>query len=136
MSENTDKYLVFYMPWDKKTFLHILNITNDPVTNEASYYFNDTSVSYNKMQNSSELVVTDFQLDDAENNNKEVLELLYNSNREVHQISKYTLFDKKNGNIIIKSTSDNSIDIYKRGSSDKITASSSEEQQELSLIHI
>ena len=133
MSENTDKYLVFYMPWDKKTFLHILNITNDPVTNEASYYFNDTSVSYNKMQNSSELVVTDYQLDDAENNNKEVLEPLYNSNREVHQISKYTLFDKKNGNIIIKSSSDNSIDIYKRGSSDKITASSSEEQQETSF---
>tara|TARA_A100001015_G_scaffold209620_1_gene234728 strand:+ start:8705 stop:10387 length:1683 start_codon:yes stop_codon:yes gene_type:complete len=133
MSENTDNYLVFYMPWDKKTFLHVLNITNEPVTNEASYYFNDTSVSYNKMQNSSELVVTDFQLDDAEDNNKDVLEPLYNSNREVHQISKYTLFDKKNGNIIIKSSSDNSIDIYKRGSSDKITANSSEEQQETSF---
>jgi hypothetical protein len=133
MSENTDKYLVFYMPWDKKTFIHVLNTTNDLVTNEASYYFNDTSVSYNKLLNSSELVMTDYQLDDAENNNKEVLEPLYNSNREVHQISKYTLFDKKNGNIIIKSTSDNSIDIYKRGSTDKITANSTEEEQEASF---
>ena len=130
MSENTDKYLVIYMPWDKKTFLHVLNIANEPVTNEASYYFNDTSVSYSKMLNSSDLVITDYQLDDAENNNKEVLESLYNSNREVHQISKYTLFDKKNGNIIIKSSSDDSIDIYKRGSNDKITANSSAEEQE------
>ena len=129
-SENTDKYVVFYMPWDKKTFLHVLKLTNDTATNESSYYFNDTSISHSKMLNSSNLAITDFQVDDSENNNTDVLEPLYNTTRKLHQISKYTLFDKKNGNIIIKTDDNNFIEIYKRGSNDKIIATAPEQEEE------
>ena len=120
-SMNTDKYNVLYMPWGKKTFIHVLNLSTEPVTNEASFYFNDTSVAYSKMMNGSELFVSDYQMDADENNNKDVLEPLYNTERKVYQLSQYVKYDKKNGNIIIDTDSDESLDIYKRGNSNKIT---------------
>ena len=119
---NTDKYSVFYLPWGKKTFLHVLNLSSTPVSNEATYLFSDTSVVYSKMMDGSKIYIGEHTIDYDENNGKDITIPAYNTGRKVHQLNKYVHYDMKNGNIIIAGEND-SLDIYKRGDKNKITIS-------------
>jgi hypothetical protein len=119
---NTDKYSVFYLPWGKKTFLHVLNLSSKPVSNEATYLFSDTSVVYSKMMDGSKIYIGEHTIDYDENNGKDITIPAYNTSRKVHQLNKYVHYDMKNGNIIIAGEND-SLDIYKRGDKNKITIS-------------
>lgn len=117
---NTDTYSVLYMPWGKKTFLHVLDTTTTPVKNEASFLFSDTSVVYSKLLDGTEIYVSTGTEDLDTNNSKEVSLSMYNSNRKVHQLSKFVHYDMKNGNIIVAGENE-SIDVYKRGEKNKMT---------------
>ena len=122
---NTDMYSVFYMPWGKKTFLHILNTSSSPVANEGSFLFSDTSVVYSKMLDGSEIYVGEYNVDGDENNYKEVTKAVYNTSRKVYQLNKYVHYDLKNGNLLI-TKGNNTLDVYKRGDNNKITIHQSE----------
>ena len=125
----TDAYHVLYMPWDKKTYLHVLNTTNDnnnSLTNKyshvASYLFSNTSTAQNIDFNNQEMYITDYIQDVDANNNKNVLEQKYNSEREVYQISKNVKYDMKGGNILVFNDDENTIEVLKRDSNvNKIT---------------
>ena len=125
----TDAYHVLYMAWDKKTYLHVLNTTNDnnnSLTNKyshvASYLFSNTSTAQNIDHNNEEMYITDYIQDVDANNNKNVLEQKYNSEREVYQISKNVKYDMKGGNILVFNDDDNTIEVLKRDSNvNKIT---------------
>ena len=125
----TDAYHVLYMPWDKKTYLHVLNTSNDndnSLTNKyshvASYLFSNTSVAQNIDLNNQEMYITDYIQDVHANNNKNVLEQKYNSDREIYQISKNVKYDMKGGNILVFNDDENTIEVLKRDSNvNKIT---------------
>ena len=116
---DTDKYAVLYMPWGKKTFLHVLNQSCEPVANEASYLFSDTSVIYSKLLDGSEIYIGEYTIDHDENNGKDITIPEYNTERKVYQLNKYVHYDMKNGNLIIADY--NSLDVYKRDDKNKIT---------------
>ena len=128
--DNLDEYNVFYIPWGKKTYMHIINADSESPSHEYSYLFSDTSVVYNQSLDSVPLEIGDFVQDDDSNNNKEVIEASYNTNRKVYQISKYVKYDKKNGNLIITNTNTNSLDVYKRNNTTKITINISDDDSE------
>lgn len=129
-SENTDSYTVFYMPWNKKSYLHIVNTTPDIPVSEQFYLFSDTSVVYSKDLTSTPIGASSYIQDVDSNNNTEVLESNYNSDARVYQISKYVKFDKRNGNLLISSNQNSSIDVYKRNSENKITINVSDSSDE------
>uniref|UniRef100_A0A6C0IP21 Uncharacterized protein n=1 Tax=viral metagenome TaxID=1070528 RepID=A0A6C0IP21_9ZZZZ len=116
---NTDKYSVLYMPWGKKTFLHVLDTTTSPITNEASFLFSDTSVVYSKILDGSEIYIEDYKIDADEHNNTDVSVPMYNSARKVHQLNKFVHYDMKNGSLLL-SSGEEGVDVYKRGDTNKI----------------
>lgn len=128
--ENTDSYTVFYMPWDKKSYLHIVNTTPETPVSEQFYLFSDTSVVYSKDLTSTPVGASSYIQDVDSNNNSEVLEANYNSDAKVYQISKYVKLDKRNGNLLISSNQNSSIDVYKRNSENKITINVSDSTDE------
>ena len=129
-NDGVDEYNVFYIPWGKKTYMHIIDANSDSPAHEYSYLFSDTSVVYNQSLDSVPLEIGEYVQDDDSNNNKDVIESNYNTNRKVFQISKYVKYDKKNGNIIITNTNSNSLDVFKRNSTTKITINISDDDSE------
>jgi hypothetical protein len=130
VADDVDEYNVFYIPWGKKTYIHILDADATSPAHEYSYLFNDTSVVYNQSMDGVPLEIGEYVQDNDSMNNNELLEPNYNTTRKVYQISKYVKYDKKNGNIIITNTSTNSIDVYKRNSTSKITINISDDSSE------
>ncbi len=130
-SDETDKYTVFYMPWGKKTYLHVINTSTDPAQSEHFYLFSDTSVVYSKDLNSTPLTASSYIQDTDSNNNYEIITSNYNSARKVYQISKYVKYDLKNGNLLITNNQNNSIELHKRNTESKIfiNVSSSDEER-------
>lgn len=120
-SDSTDKYTVFYMPWGKKTFLHVINTTPDPHLSEHFYLFSDTSVVYSKDLNSTPLDASSYVQDVDSDNNYEVIVSNYNSARKVYQVSKHVKYDMKNGNLLVTNNQNNSIELYKRNNENKIS---------------
>lgn len=130
-SDTTSKYTVFYMPWGKKTYLHVINTSTNPAQSEHFYLFSDTSVVYNKDLNSAPLTASSYIQDTDSNNNYEIIISNYNSARKVYQIQKYVKYDLKNGNLLITSNQNNSIEVHKRNTESKISinVSSSDEER-------
>ncbi len=130
-SDTTNKYTVFYMPWGKKTYLHVINTSTNPAQSEHFYLFSDTSVVYNKDLNSAPLTASSYIQDTDSNNNYEIIISNYNSARKVYQISKYVKYDLKNGNLLITNNQNNSIEVHKRNTESKISinVSSSDEER-------
>jgi hypothetical protein len=129
-SDATDDYTVFYIPWDKRTFVHIVNTSPDTPLNVYSYLFSNTSTVYSKNMNNSPLAVTAYIQDIDSNNNSEVIEPNYNSSRKVYQISKYVKYDMKNGNLLVTNSGSSQIKVYKRNQENLITINVSDSAEE------
>jgi len=112
-SSNTDNYCVFYIPWYKSTYIHVINKTAK--TNIATYYFDNNGdnqyYSYDGTPSSS-IGITYNQFTSVSGTNKE---LLYDSSANLYQIGKYVKYDILNGNLILqKDEADTNITVYKR----------------------
>jgi hypothetical protein len=139
VTDRTDKYQLFYMPWADNTYIHIIKINNRNGTNSnnngvygvfsqvhvMSYLFGSGSTMSNKYYSVQPPPIQTQNDDNDPNNDKYVYDDLYDEKKSVYQLSKYIRFDKSNGNLIIRGQSpEKSITIYKRnngGNSEKST---------------
>jgi hypothetical protein len=139
VTDRTDKYQLFYMPWADNTYIHIIKINNRNGTNNnnvvygdfsqvhvMSYLFGSGSTMSNKYYSVQPRPIQTQNDDNDPNNDKYVYDDLYDEKKSVYQLSKYVRFDKSNGNLIIRGQSpENSITIYQRnkgGVGEKSTA--------------
>ena len=116
-SENTDRYQLFYMPWDDSTYIHVLKLrdygsTNNSPSHLMSYMFGPAKTMVNKYHNSQRISITSKNDDIDANNGKYVYDTYYDPIKTVYQLSKNVKFDKSNGNLIIRSTT--GITVYDR----------------------
>jgi hypothetical protein len=118
-STNTSSYQVFYMPWDTKTYIHIvrLNSAFDSGDSQNLYTFKyETGSSPDITRyNNEPMKLTSQEPDKDTNNNTYVTDPYYDTSKKVYQLSKYVKFDASNGELIIRSN--NSITVYNRNKS-------------------
>ena len=115
-SQNTDKYCVFYIPWNVDTYIHILNVTNKKhVGSFLQSNTNNTILNSNIYNNVSINLNTTYSDNDV-NNNTFLLDNYYDNQKTLYQISKNVKFDITNGSLILqRSTSPTkTISIYTR----------------------
>jgi hypothetical protein len=122
--KNTDKYKVIYIPWDKRTYIHILNMTSK--SHVGSFMFGkdvpNIFIDY-KLSNITPASNTN---DSDINNNKYIKLPKYDPKISIYQINKSTFFDVRNGYLIVNPTTpsgDVSVpNVYNRsGDSNSIT---------------
>ena len=115
-STNTSSYQVFYMPWDTKTYMHMVRLKSafDSGDSQNMYTFKyETGSSPDITRYTNEPIkLTSQEADKDTNNNKYVVDPYYDSSKKVYQLSKYVKFDASNGELIIRSN--NSITVYNR----------------------
>ena len=126
-SESTNKYAVVYVPWDKKTFIHVLNVSSSPFTQEGSFLFSEDGSPQGKLLQGETLENMDCVEEMDPNNDKDVLEPSYNHDRTVYQLCKHVKYDLKNGNLLLLNEDMTNIDIYNRENRSKDTIQRFEE---------
>ena len=120
-SGHTNKYAVIYVPWDKKTFIHVINVSSSPFAQEGSFLFNEDETPQGKLLQGETLENMDCEEEMDPENNKDVLEPSYNHERTVHQLCKHVKYDLKNGNLLVLNKEMTDIDIYNREDRNKET---------------
>lgn len=126
---------VFYIPWKKDTYLHLIETTSEPYTNVSSYLFSDNNVAHGKQLNDSVLEIKDYVQDTNDKNNTEVLEPAYNSKRKVFQMSQFVQYDMKNGNLILKNSNSNTLDVLNRQNGSKMVITYSDKEADKETTH-
>ena len=117
--EKTDKYVVCVMPWRTDTYIHIINISEDKPTNLISFSFtyNNIATSFNAFTagettmtgtetNADETktdIITEYKSDNHADNNKMVIEPLYDSKQKVYQLAKNVKYDITSSNLLVLS---------------------------------
>jgi hypothetical protein len=97
---NNNNYNVFYMPWNKDTFIHIIDNINK--TQLATFLFSPGSeIKSLYYSPPKDIGLTSYVSDNSSDNNKMVLEPLYDGIKYVYQLSQYVKYDLINSNIII-----------------------------------
>ena len=139
--ENTDKYVVCVMPWRSDTYIHIINLTEDNPSNLISFSFtyNNIATSFDAFSagentvsgsktnsvtdtdgttsDTSENIVSEYKSDNHADNNKMVIEPLYDSKKKVYQLAKNVKYDITSSNLIVLSKDSDSkteLTVYKR----------------------
>ena len=126
-SEHTNKYAVIYVPWDKKTFIHVIDVSSTPFKQEGSFLFSEDETPQGKLLQGETLENMDCVEEMDANNNKDMLEPSYNHKRNVHQLCKHVKYDLKNGNLLLLNEDMTNIDIYNRENRNKETIQRFEE---------
>jgi hypothetical protein len=126
-SNNTDKYTVFYISWNKDTYVHIIKKTPMPHSHVASYFLgNDKTIKINSYQRP-------FNLNGYNNFIKPTvltsIEPLYSPTKVLYNIGQYVKYDDTNGNLIIQMFPDGNtkaITVFDRtGASKPVTTAAS-----------
>jgi hypothetical protein len=94
-------YCVLYMPWGNLTYIHIIdNASNNQV---ATFLFHPTNPPQSLYYAPGNVVgLTSYVMDADTANNSMVTEPLYNTSRQVYQISHYVKYDPLNGNLLVQ----------------------------------
>jgi len=102
-NDNTGRYSVMYIPWMTETYIHIID--NDNPKEMKTYMFSDNN-NFNYSKTSVPSVLNSFVNDNDISNNKMTIDRVYNSTKEVYQISKNIRYDLSNSNLIVNTESD------------------------------
>jgi hypothetical protein len=98
-----NSYCLFYMPWGKNTYIHVVDsASNENLVTVLFSPDNPPKSIYYQIGN--KVGLTSFVLDSDITNHSMVAEQLYNTTRQVYQISHYVKYDVLNGNLILKNT--------------------------------
>jgi len=121
-SKNTDKYCLFYMPWNNNTYMHVINLTNNTHVATFSHLGANSGnklfqrkmwpVDSNGVPNSA-IGLNQVSIDADRNNNTLVSDQFYDSKKALYQISQYVKYDITNGNLLVR-TATGAI-VYSRG---------------------
>jgi hypothetical protein len=118
-SSNTDKYTLFYIPWDTSTYIHIIN--NNTWSNVGSYMLTaNDDYAYKMFSQNSAIALSSYVLDNDLNNNTTISDSYYDPKKKLYQLSKYIRYDITNSNLIVIGGSDETsknITIYDRSGS-------------------
>lgn len=96
-----NSYTLLYMPWDNKTYIHMID--NASNNNLATFLFSPGSPPQSIYYPPGNVVgLTSFVMDADIANNTMVTEPLYNTSRQVYQISHYVKYDVLNGNLLVQ----------------------------------
>jgi len=113
-STNTDTYQILYVGWGLRTYLHIMNLTQN--TNVGSFIFGkDTfgqniSFSPQYVIHGKNTLFSGTNTDDSDSKNSTYVKLPdYDATAELYQINKSTFFDNRNGNLIVRIGNSNTI---------------------------
>jgi hypothetical protein len=108
---NNYNYNVFYMPWNKDTFIHIIDNINKKQL--ATFLFSPGS-EIKSLYNSppKDIGLTSYVSDNSSDNNKMVIEPLYDGIKYVYQLSQYVKYDLMNSNLIITTEPTRTLAVY------------------------
>jgi hypothetical protein len=108
---NNNNYNVFYMPWSKDTFIHIIDNINK--TQLATFLFSPGSETKSLYYSPpTDIGLTDYVNDNSSDNNKMVIEPLYDDIKHVYQLSQYVKYDLVNSNLIITTEPTRTLVVY------------------------
>ena len=108
---NNYNYNVFYMPWNKDTFIHIIdNINKKQLSTFLFSPGSETKSLYYSQPTNIDL--TDYVSDNSNDNNKMVIEPLYDDIKHVYQLSQYVKYDLVNSNLIITTEPTRKVVVY------------------------
>jgi hypothetical protein len=108
---NNYNYNVFYMPWNKDTFIHIIdNINKKQLSTFLFSPGSETKSLYYSQPTNIDL--TDYVSDNSNDNNKMVIEPLYDDIKHVYQLSQYVKYDLVNSNLIITTEPTRKLVVY------------------------
>jgi hypothetical protein len=116
-STKTDPYVVFYLPWNDSTYIHMINISGGIQNHQHSvtelyYQTSQNSINYS---NSFLKFVSTKSLDDFNASNNKFIRLpAYDPSYSIFQMSSNIYFDVRNGQVIITNPETNSILVYPR----------------------
>ena len=104
-------YHVFYMPWNKDTYMHVID--NNSKTQLATFLFSPGSETKKYYYSPPmEIGLTNYVTDNNTDNNKMVIEPLYDDIKNVFQLSQYVKYDIINSNIIITKEPTKTLVVY------------------------
>jgi len=108
---NNNNYNVFYMPWNKDTFIHIIDNINK--TQLATFLFSPGSETKSLYYSPpTDIGLTNYVNDNSSDNNKMVIEPLYDDIKHVYQLSQYVKYDLVNSNLIITTEPTRTLVVY------------------------
>lgn len=108
---NNNNYNVFYMPWNKDTFIHIIDNINKKQL--ATFLFSPGSETKSLYYSPpTDIGLTNYVNDNSIDNNKMVIEPLYDDIKHVYQLSQYVKYDLVNSNLIITTEPTRTIVVY------------------------
>jgi hypothetical protein len=108
---NNYNYNVFYMPWNKDTFIHIIDNINKKQL--ATFLFSPGSETKSLYYSPPiDIGLTEYVSDNSSDNNKMVIEPLYDDIKHVYQLSQYVKYDLVNSNLIITTEPTKTIVVY------------------------
>jgi hypothetical protein len=111
-SLNTHRYMVSYIPWSTSTFIHIINVSTRKHVSSFLFNENGDPQKYDYNDSVDDIIVGKAILDNNPNNDKEIIEPLYDTNQKVHQLTTNVKYDSTNSYLIINSRT--GITIYNR----------------------
>ena len=121
-SSNTDKYCLFYIPWNNTTYIHIIDLTKK---SHVATYSHLGANSGSKLFQSKiwpansdgipnlEIGLNQVSIDSDRNNNSLVTDQYYDTKKVLYQVSQYVKYDITNGNLLLR-TATGAI-VYSRG---------------------
>jgi hypothetical protein len=118
-STNTNPYVVFYLPWNDSTYLHIIDISggnnlqnHKHLVTELYYESTQNTINYN---NSFLQFKSKNNIDDLNASNNNFVRLSsYDGSYNVYQMSSNIYFDVRNAQVIIVNGDTNALSVYPR----------------------
>ena len=121
----TGKYQLFYISWNKDTYVHCIQIEPTPALKSGNNFKPNNIFTHRIPSDQNERINAMYYIDSTVNlvppssydnvnnyNNTYVIEPLYSSSREVYQLSSDIKYDVKNANIIVNYSNNKYINVY------------------------
>ena len=118
-SINTNPYVVFYLPWNDSTYIHMIDVSggnnlqnHKHLVTEMYYQTTQNTINYN---NSYLQFQSKNNIDDLNSSNNNYVRLSsYDVSYSVFQMSSNIYFDVRNAQVIIVNVDTNSLSVYPR----------------------
>jgi len=97
---NTDKSNTFYIPWSDSTYITTLQKAANKVNGVTTLFGPGNTINNINIVDIS--FINNYYQDDDSNNGKSLVDTMYDTSRNVFQLSKYVKYDTFNSNLILQ----------------------------------
>jgi hypothetical protein len=102
---STDKVEIVYVPWDKDTFFHVLDLSQSPDQQISSLYLASGATTFQTVKHNTTLNVNTSVYNGDTNDNAFVKYTLYDSDRILFQVCNCVWIDTQNGSLVLSNKS-------------------------------